>query len=411
MSTFRALLARFGGAPRSRFAIGLAGLGVLVILAFLLAPRGVEADAAARRDVVETLAMNARVFSRTKAEIESPVVATVAEVPAKEGEGVRKGQLLVRLEDREETAALEQARQAEAQAAAKLLDISRSRAPVAVETRRQAEIALEQSQQDFTRLSALHAEGFLSESEMENARRARETASSRRVSARLQEAALAPWGSEERAARAALAEAAASRSAAEARLARRHVTAPSDGVVLSRLADPGDVAQLGKTLIVFAPKEPTLLLVQPDEKNLASLRVGQPALASADAFPGRSFPARVTWVAPGVDEARGTVDVRLLVENPPGYLKTDMTLSVEIETARRSGVLTVPTASVRDAARAPWVLVARDGRAVRQAVTLGARGERFVEVLSGLAGGEPVIRPSSKARSGDRVQARISPGA
>lgn len=400
--------------PRStpaRVALGAGALVLLFLVVRLLLPRTVEVDAAARRDVVETLVVNARVFSRTKTEIASPVAGTVVEVPVREGEAVRPGQLLVRLDDREESAALAQARAAEAQAAAKLADLERSRGPVSRETRRQAEIALEQAEQDFRRQTSLRAEGFLSEADMEAARRSLETARSRVVSARVQEGALASGGTEERAARQALAEAKASGEAAEARLARRRIASPVDGTLLSRSVDPGDVASIGKTLLVLAPAEKTLLLAQPDEKNLAVVRVGQPALASADAYPGKSFPARVSWVAPGVDEARGTVDVRLAVEEPPPYLKTDMTLSVEIETARRAGALAVPAPSVRDAARSPWLLVVRGGRAVRRDVKLGARGARFVEVSEGIAEGELVVgvsAASAKVAPGDRVRAVLA---
>ncbi len=389
---------------------------MVLALGWLLLPRKVEVDAAGRHEVVETLVVNARVFSRTKTEIASSVAATVVEVPVREGDAVTKGQLLVRLDDREETAALAQARSAEAQGATKIADLERSRVPVARETRRQAEIALEQAEQDFARLSSLRTEGFLSEADMENARRARETAASRLATSRIQAAALAPGGTEERGAREALAEAKGAREAAEARLSRRLIVSPVDGTVLSRAVDAGDVASVGKTLLVLAPAEKTLLLAQPDEKNLAVVRVGQPALASADAYPGKSFPARVAWVAPGVDEARGTFDVRLVVDDPPPYLKTDMTLSVEIETARRAGALAVPASSVHDAAKEPWLLVLRGGRAVRQRARLGARGARFVEVLEGISEGDLVVRltaASAKVSPGDRVRAvraSLAPG-
>ena len=55
----------------------------------------------------------------------------------------------------------------------------------------------------------------------------------------------------------------------------------------------------------------TELMVQPDERNLAFLEVGQPAVAVADAFPREPFPAEVRYIAPSIDPARGTVEVRL----------------------------------------------------------------------------------------------------
>ena len=67
-----------------------------------------------------------------------------------------------------------------------------------------------------------------------------------------------------------------------------------------------------------------------------------------------------------------------------------MTVSVEIEVARKAGALTLPLDAVRDLASAPWVLAIRDGRARRVPVGIGVRGAARVEILSGLAAGDRV---------------------
>jgi HlyD family secretion protein len=82
------------------------------------------------------------------------------------------------------------------------------------------------------------------------------------------------------------------------------------------------------------------------------------------------------------------VEVKLDVAEPPPYLLQDMTVSVDIEVARRSAVATLPSDAIHDG---EWVLVARGGRAVRQRVTLGARGEGRVEIVAGLREGELVV--------------------
>jgi HlyD family secretion protein len=97
------------------------------------------------------------------------------------------------------------------------------------------------------------------------------------------------------------------------------------------------------------------------------------------------------------------VDVKLSVPNPPDYLKTDMTLSVDIETARKPAALVVPLDSVRDTATRPWVLVAKDGRAERRDVTLGLKGGSVAEVLTGVPEGELVVRDPA-VQPGARVR-------
>ncbi len=153
----------------------------------------------------------------------------------------------------------------------------------------------------------------------------------------------------------------------------------------------------------------TWLVVQPDEKNLAYLRAGQLAQVSADAFPDSVFAARVVRVAPAVDPARGTIDVDLVVDRAPAFLRPDMTVSISVETARRDSALLVPAETIRDAEGAPWVLTVRDGRARRQDVRLGLRGEGMVEVVEGLRDGDPVV-PGSAARVKPGMRVRAAGG-
>jgi HlyD family secretion protein len=99
-----------------------------------------------------------------------------------------------------------------------------------------------------------------------------------------------------------------------------------------------------------------------------------------------------------VDPAQGTVEVRLTVDSAPAYLRPDMTVSVDIEVARRDTTLVVPLEAVHDALTGtPWVYVIRNRRVVKQALRLGARGTTFGEVLEGLQEGEPVIPVSNRA--------------
>src|SRR6185437_16754598 len=98
----------------------------------------------------------------------------------------------------------------------------------------------------------------------------------------------------------------------------------------------------------------TQIDVRIDEKNLAQLAIGQRALASADAFPADRFTAVLFYINPGVDSLRGSVEMKLRVPDPPAYLRQDMTVSVDVEVARRAGALVVPpTASSKRAAGSP----------------------------------------------------------
>jgi HlyD family secretion protein len=179
--------------------------------------------------------------------------------------------------------------------------------------------------------------------------------------------------------------------------------------VIGRKVEVGDVAQPGAVLLVLSQNGRTRITAQIDEKNLGLLRVGQSAVGSADAYPDRSFPARLAVVVPAVDPQRGTVEARFDVDKPPPYLVPDMTVSMEVEVARHQKVLTIPSESVRDAAASPWVLVASGGRAERRDIVLGIRGSGSSEVKSGLKEGEMVLPGAGKVSVGSRIRLQSPP--
>ena len=181
--------------------------------------------------------------------------------------------------------------------------------------------------------------------------------------------------------------------AARARLEQSRIRAPAAGTVLIREVEPGDVVQPGERLIEIAIDGPTELVAFPDERSVANLREGQPAVASADAYPDDRFEATVARIAPVVDPMQGTIEVRLAVPSAPRYLIPDMTVSVNVELLRRPDARTLPLEVVRaPLTDSAWVLVVRQGRATRTPVEIGVRGNRVLEILSGVEEGEPVVR-------------------
>jgi HlyD family secretion protein len=381
--------------PAVRVAGALVVLALLALLARSFRGRAVEAVLVERTDLLETLVVSGRVLARSKASLGSPVTGRVEAVLVDEGDRVEAGRLLVRLDEREAAAGLAEAR-------VRLEKARGADRRTTEELRTQAELRLSLEERQLARIASLRAEGFVSEREEDDARKARDLARSALASAEAEAKAAARGGVDERSASAASA-------AAEARLAELRVVAPEPGIVLVRSVEPGDIVSPGKVLLVLALDREAQLLAQPDEKNLPSLRLGQKARASADAFPDRSFDAEVISISPGVDVARGTVDVKLRVPDPPGILRTDMTLSVELEVAQKSGVLVVPLEAVRDAASQPWVLAIRGRRAVRTPVTLGARGGSVAEISSGLAEGDRIVRLPGATKDGQRVRPVLAP--
>ena len=136
----------------------------------------------------------------------------------------------------------------------------------------------------------------------------------------------------------------------------------------------------------------TEILVSLDEKNLGAVALGQRAQCVADAYPNDVFAARVSLITPKIDPLRGTVDIRLTVDPVPEYLLQDMTVSVNIETARRDRAIAIPNDAVLVGADGrATVLAVRMGRAEPGVVQLGLRGLMQSEVTNGLAADDVVL--------------------
>jgi HlyD family secretion protein len=387
----------------------LLGAGVLG----LLRARGplVEAAAVTRADIEQHLVASGRVRVVTRVQLTAQAAGRVTQVAVREGQRVRPGDLLAQIDDREARAAVAEARAAAAQARGRVEQLREVSALVADEHVREADANFDRAASEFARVQTLAKAGALAAADVEEARRALEVARASRNAARAQQHAVAPQGADARVAVSALRESEARVAAAQARLAQTRVVASQDGVILDRLVDPGDIVQTGDTLLELAADGETQIVIEPDERNLAWLRVGQTGKASADAYPDEAFDARITYIAPAVDRRRGSIEVRLRVPAPPAALRPDMTVSVDLTVASRKNVLTVPTDAIRDAgAAAPWILIVDGGSVARRDVTLGITGEGQSEIQSGVAEGALVVLPTGQAlEPGQRVRVRRAP--
>jgi HlyD family secretion protein len=370
-----------------------------------------RAVAVRRHEIVQTVVASGRVESPARINIGSQLTGRVTAVPVVEGQVVVAGQLLIGLDEADASAALEQARAAVAQAQARIDQLRELLLPVAEQALAEAEANRSNVQQQWTRTQELRTNGFVSQSDLEVADRGLSIANGDHETARLRLQATRPGGADHAIAQSDLRQANASLRLAQAGLDHTAIVAPADGTLIARSVERGDVVQPGKVLMELSPQGKLQLVVQIDEKNLRRLAIGQLALAAADAWPERRFDARLVFVNPGIDASRGSVEVKLDVLDPPDILRQDMTVSVDIEVARRSDALGLPPAALHDASgKAPWVLVVVDGRVQRRAVQLGARGEEQVEILAGLVADDVVLLAGAADPAvGRRVRPQVQP--
>jgi HlyD family secretion protein len=158
-------------------------------------------------------------------------------------------------------------------------------------------------------------------------------------------------------------------------------------------------------LLGLAPDGDTQILLQVDERNLGKLALGQTALVSADAYADKRFNAVLSYINPAIDITRASLQAKLTVIDPPPYLRQDMTVSVDIEVARKDNALIVPGRSVHDTLSSqPWVMGVRGGRAYKQPVHVGLQGGTEIEIVDGINEFDRIVPSNSGVLTGQRIR-------
>jgi HlyD family secretion protein len=395
--------------PKRRIlqAVALAVVAAAVLF-FVLRPKALPVDIVtlAATDVQTSVVASGRVLPPAKVEIGATITARVEKVLVREGARIEADQVLVELERSELAAAAAQARAALTRAQARVKSVQTLALPTAQAGLKQAEANLLQAERDDKRNRDLVAKGFISQARVEETERQLDVARSQLTSAKAQAGAQGASGAEAQQAQSQLAEAVAALEAAQAKLAQTRIRAPGTGVVLERLVEPGDIAQPARRMMSLALDGPVRLIVQVDEKNLPLITKGALAMAAADAFPAERFEAVVNYISPGIDASRGSVELRLDVAKPPALLKSDMTISMDLQGPLLKQTLMLPADTVRQLqTESPWVLVDREGTAVKVAVKVGLQTQGRVAIAEGLKAGDRVIL-NREVEAGSRVRGR-----
>jgi len=169
------------------------------------------------------------------------------------------------------------------------------------------------------------------------------------------------------------------------------VYAPSSGIVLKRQALPGNYVEPGTTLYELADLSTVWINGDIYESEITSVRLNQPAKVTFEAYPRETFPGKVTYIYPYLNEATRTVRVRMEFPNPHLKLKPGMygNVMLHVDAGRR---LVVPKEAVLDSGLRQLVFLDL-GQGVYQPypVKLGRRSQEYVEVLEGIKEGDRVV--------------------
>lgn len=342
-----------------------------------------------------------RIISTSRVQVGSEITGVITDRRVQEGDTVMAGDILLTLRSEEIAAKVREAEAA-------LEQLQNARRPQAQAALRQTESQLLQASREAQRRRELFLSQSISREVKEQSEHLENTARANAEQARLLASSLAEGASEESILTERL-------TAAKAAFEKSYIRSQINGTVLTRHVEPGDLVQPGRVLLEIAKKGETDVLVPLDERNLGVLRLGQTAICVTDAYPGKTFHAKVSFIAPTVDTQRGTVDIRLTVNPVPSILRQDMTVTVNIETGKVENSLAVPNDAIqRQRGDTAELLIVKNHKVRSVNVTLGLRGLVMTEITSGLDADDWVIANSTDKTSAasslkDGMRVRIKP--
>lgn len=194
----------------------------------------------------------------------------------------------------------------------------------------------------------------------------------------------------------------AAQATAGARQDQLVVRALIAGVVTKRDIEPGELATPTRVLAQLGDPGAVRITATVDERDIARVQLGQQALMSSDAWPGRTIAATVAEITPSGDPAQRAFRVRL----HPGSsanLPLGLTLEVNIVTRRKDRALLVPTSALANGK--VWIVA--DGKAIARPVQTGITGAESVEITQGLKAGNTIVStPPPDLKPGQRVKVK-----
>ncbi len=272
----------------------------------------------------------------------------IAEMPASEGWQVRKGEILARLDTRR----LDLVRdEAQANVATQRERVKELEAGTRPEEIRKLEAELEaahsratNAERNYRRIRDVETKHLASPQQLDDARTSAEAADAetRAVSAALALARAGPRQEDIAAAKAVLVAMEAKLALAERNLEEASLQAPSDGIIQSRILEPGDMASPQRPVYTLALTDPLWARIYVSEPALGKVRPGMSAAVTSDSFPGKDYPGWVGYISPSAEFTPKSVQTeetrvdlvyqaRVFVCNPQGELRLGMPVTVRLD--------------------------------------------------------------------------------
>jgi len=201
---------------------------------------------------------------------------------------------------------------------------------------------------------------------------------------------------------------------AQARLSKMRIVAPFDGAVGIRTVSLGDYVKDGADLVNVEDVRILKVDFRLPERNFSQIRVGQTVDVVADALPGQRWLGQIEAINPKIDANGRSLEIRARLDNTGGQLRPGMFVRVRVIVGERAQALLVPEEAIVPQGEEFYVYKVVDGAARRVPVKIGVRRDAMVEVVHGLAVGDQVVTAGMRlSRDGQPVTVLVprTPGA
>jgi len=362
------------------------------------------------------------VIAAHRIQLASKVVGKVSWIGVDKGTKVREGQILVRLEDDEYRAQLQQARGQLTNLQARLRELQNGSRPEEIAGAQAnlnvAKADLENARINLARTKELTSAQVVARQQLDDAQARYDSAQARVASLEktFELVRIGPRVEQVDAVHGQIEQAKGSVAFYETQLTNTIIKAPINGTILERAVEKGEfvttsfVGERGAKGYVVSLADLNDLQVELDisQSDFAKLGPKQRGVISTDAFPDRKYEGYIEEISPEANRQKATVQVKVKVLKPDDFLRPEMNANVAFvsdekpatSSAPSKPVIVVPSSAVRENA----VFVALDGKAVRRPVKVGSSTGQGLRIDDGLVGGEDLIlTPPPDLKDGDKV--------
>lgn len=291
----------------------------------------VETSVATRDDIYAMYSGTAPIEAFAEAAVIAKVAGEVREILVEEGDDVRSGQVLARL------------------------DGDRLRLEVS-----QSEANLRKAQRDYQRNVDLKERGLISAGDFEKIKYEKDALEASYNLARLE-------------------------------YSYTEIKAPIDGVVSERIAKIGNTIDVNAVTFQVVSLEPLISYLHVPEREYRRIARGQAAVIEVDALQGSEFQGLVARISPVVDPGTGTFKITVEVSDPTRRLKPGMFGRVNIVYDMHAQALQIPRSAIIDEPEGSFVFIVEDEKAARRPISTGYANNGHIEILEGLTGSEKIV--------------------